>query len=215
LFVVSVLITPFLSLKPAQCKNEEANIATLPLMSLTIVGANGSQVVLNETDIAGLPSYSGYGGFKNQLGNLKGLGNYTGVRLNTLCNLVGAIGATDSVNVTASDGYFKIFTYEEVNGDFVTYDNTTGQQVPHNQPLVPIVAYYFNGANLSSDQGPLRLVIVGPEGLCTQSTYWVKWVARITVIKENVPEFPSLLVFPLFLLATLVAVLGLKARRRY
>jgi DMSO/TMAO reductase YedYZ molybdopterin-dependent catalytic subunit len=231
--VVLILFALFLSLKPMQVVNAEENVSMLPTtistvvgagssqvvlnatISLTLVGANGSQSVLNATDIAWLPSYTGYGGFKNVLGNLKGLGNYTGVPLITLCNLVGGISDTDSVNITGSDGYFQIFTYDEVNGDFVTYDNTTGQQVSHSQPLVPIVAYYFNGANLSSDQGPLRLVIVGPEGLCTDSTYWVKWVVRITVVQENVPEFPSLLVFPLFLLATLVAGLSLRARRRY
>jgi hypothetical protein len=213
--VVLVSITPFLGLEPVQGVNAKADVPALIPMSLTVVGASGSQVVLNETGIAGLLSYTGYGGFKNRLGNLKGFGDYTGVSLNTLCSLVGGLNATDSLNVTVSDGYFQIFTYEQINGDFITYNNITGDQVSHRQPLVPIVAYYFNGANLSSDVGPLRLAIVGTEGLCTDSTYWVKWVVRIVVMKEDVPEFPSLMVFPLFLLATLVAVLSLRARRRY
>ena len=35
-------------------------------MSLTIVGANGTEIVLNETGIAALPSYTGYGGYKTR-----------------------------------------------------------------------------------------------------------------------------------------------------
>jgi len=231
MFVAFVFYAIFLSFKPMQRINAMANAQTLPsrsstfvpadgsqrtlngTMSLTLVAANGSVLVLNATDIAALPSYTGYGGFKNVLGNLKALGNYTGVPLNALCNLVGGINADESVNVSASDGYYQIFTYAQVDGDFVTYDNTTGQQVSHNKPLVPILAYWFNGANLSSDTGPLRLTIVGPEGLCTDSVYWVYKVVQIKIIETNVPEFSPLIILPLLLLITLIAALSSKLRR--
>jgi hypothetical protein len=151
----------------------------LPPMNLTLVALNGTQLELNETDIGKLPYYESYGGFKNQLGNIKGLGNYTGVPLTTLCSLVGGITANNSLRITATDGYMMTFSYGQVNGDFITFDNKTGQQVPHNQPLTPILAYYFNDENVTD--GPLRLAIVGPEGLVTQSIYWVKWVVKMEV----------------------------------
>jgi DMSO/TMAO reductase YedYZ molybdopterin-dependent catalytic subunit len=153
-------------------------------MTLTIIGANGTSVVLHEGDIGSFTSYTAYGGFKNSLGNLKGLGYYTGVPINTLCNLVGGVHYGQTLFVNASDGYKMNFTYEQVNGDFVTYNNKTGQQESHNKTLTTMLAYYLNGVNLTSDQGgPLRFVIVGPEGLCTDSTYWVKYVVKLQVYK--------------------------------
>jgi hypothetical protein len=191
----------------------------LPPISLTIVGANGTQVVLNETGVGGLLSCRGYGGFKNQLGNLKGLGNYTGVPLNMLCSLVGDLTNTSIVEVIASDGYSINFTFDEVvNGNFTAY-NSTGVEVYHSQPLIPIVAYYFNDGNISeSNGGPLRLAIVGSEGLVTNSTFWVKWVVRVEVIdetiREPVPEFPSPTVLSLLLFVTSAVAFGFKALRR-
>jgi hypothetical protein len=211
----SFLVITFLGFQSLRFAEAKTSFIELPPMSLTVVGANGTQVVLNETGVAGLPSYRGYGGFKNQLGNVKGLGNYTGVSLNTLCGLVGGLTSTSIVKVIASDGYSSNFTFDEVvNGNFTTYDPVTGAEVPHNQPLVPIVAYYFNDANITSS-GPLRLAIVGPEGLVTDSVYWVKWVVRVEVFDEEaIPEFPSLMVLFLFLFTTSAVTFGLKACRR-
>ena len=190
------------------------SFAELPIMSVTVVGANGTQAILNETDIAGLPFYRGYGGYKNQLGILKGLGNYTGVSLNVLCSIVGVLTNTSVVRVTAADNYSNTFTYAEVNGEFVTYDNVTGEEISHGQPLVPIVAYYFNDTAVASSDGPLRMAIVGPEGLVTNSTYWVKQVVRIEIVDEAIPEYSPLMALPLLLMATLILAFYSKSRLR-
>lgn len=151
----------------------------LPPMTLTVVGSDGSQVVLNETDIGNLGPYRAYGGYKNSLGFLKGLGNYTGVPINTFCDMVGGIRSGYSVRIIASDSYSKDMSYEELNGNLVTFDNVTGEEVQHNQTLTPILAYYYNDLNVSSSDGPLRVAIIGLEGLCTNSTFWVKKVVRL------------------------------------
>ncbi|HVO36781.1 MAG TPA: molybdopterin-dependent oxidoreductase [Candidatus Acidoferrum sp.] len=183
-------------------------------MSLTVVGSNGTQVVLNETDVGSLMPYRAYGGYKNSLGNLRGLGNYTGVRLSTLCDLVGGLTDENVVRITASDTYSMNLTYAQINGEFVTYDNITGAQVPHSQPLVPIAAYYFNDVSIgSSDGGPLRLAIVGPEGLLTDGTFWVKWMIKIEILK-TVPELPSSSVLPLLIIMTLAVAVSLKVHSR-
>jgi DMSO/TMAO reductase YedYZ molybdopterin-dependent catalytic subunit len=217
LLFFAILSMGFLGFQPAHSAIVRAGVAELPSISLTVVGTDGTQVVLNETDVAELPSYKSYGGFKNQLGNVKGLGNYTGVSLNTLCDLVGGLTTMCIVNVSASDipPYSSIFTFDEVvNGNFVTYDSN-GDEVSHSQPLVPIVAYYFNDENISEPSGgPLRLAIVGPEGLVTNSTLWVKWAVRIEVIEVAIPEFPSPMVLPLFLLVASIVAFSLKVIRR-
>lgn len=205
----SFLAITFSEFQFLQFADVRANTPELLPMSLTIVGTNGTQIVLNENDIAGLPSYRAYGGFKNILGILKGLGNYTGVSLSTICALAGGLTNTSAVKVVAPDNYSITFTFDEVNGEFATYDPATGEEVPHSQPLVPIVAYHFNDANITSD-GPLRLAIVGPEGLATNSSYWVKWVVRVEIIDETVPEFPSHIILLLLFLATSAAAIGFR-----
>jgi hypothetical protein len=212
LLLFSFLAITFSSFQLVGFAGIGTNTAGLPSMSLTIVGANGTQVILNETGVAELPSYRGYGGLKNSVSVVKNLGNYTGVSLNTLCGLVGGLTSASSVNVSASDGYWSIFTFDEVvNGNFTTY-NSNGEEVSHSQPLVPIVAYYFNDANISeSNGGPLRLAIVGPEGLVTNSTLWVKCVVRVEVINEAVPEFPSPVVLSLLLFVASAVAFSFKA----
>lgn len=181
---------------------------SLPSMNLTLVAANGTQLVLDSAGIESLSSYRAFGGYKNQLGNIRGLGNYTGVPLATLCDLVGGISNSDILRVSASDDYSINFTYEQAkNGDFITYDPATGDQVVHLQPLTPIVAYYKNDTDLSStDGGPLRLAIVGPEGYATNSTYWVKYVVKLEIITVGVPEFPFQMIVILFMIVTLFVV---------
>jgi hypothetical protein len=153
-------------------------------MSLTVVALNGTSITLNQTVISNLPALRAVGAFKNSLGNIKGLGNYTGPSLNTFCNLVGGMNSETALRVTAADNYTKTLSYEMVNGAFTTYDPVTGNPVQHNQSLTPILAYFFNDANLTtgtSGDGPLRLAIVGSEGLATSSSYWVKRVVKLEI----------------------------------
>jgi hypothetical protein len=152
----------------------------LPAITLTIVGHDGTTVVLHQTDIGNMTSYRALGGRINSVGTRSGLGNYTGVPINTFCALVGGLHLGQILRVTASDSFTQNFTYAQVNGDFATY-NATGQLVPHNQPLTTILAYYFNDKNLTSG-GPLRFAIVGSEGLYTNSTYWVQKVVKLEIL---------------------------------
>lgn len=161
---------------------QPAYVAGLQPMSLTIVASNGTQVIHNSTDIAGLASYRAAGGYKNSIGTLVGPFNYTGVPLTTLLDLIGGITSYNSLKVVASDNYTAILTYDQVtSGNFTTYDPVTGNPVQHNESLTAMLAYYKNDVNLTSDEGPLRLVIVGPESLLTDSINWVKYVVKIEV----------------------------------
>jgi hypothetical protein len=193
-----------------------APAVNLPQMTLTLVAANGTQLVLTSSDIGSIPSYTAYGGYETQGGFIRGLGNYTGVPLIALCNLVGGLANGSSLRITASDNYTKTLSYDQANGNFTTFDTVTGQQVPHNQSLSPILAYYFNGSNLSSDEGPLRLAIVGPEQLATGSTYWVKFVVKMEILSAPA-EFPwLLLLIPIAVFAAIIAAIIIAAilRRR-
>jgi len=189
-------------------------IVNLPPMNLTLIAVNRTHIVLNSSDIGSLPSYTAYGGYKTQGGFIRGSGNYTGVPLITLCTLIGGIANGNSLKITASDNYTQTFSYDEVRGNFTTFDIMTGQPVPHNQSLTLILAYWFNNANLSSSEGPLQLAIVGPEGLATRSAYWVKFVVKMEIFSEPTGFSWLLLIIPVFILVIIMAAAVYRKKSR-
>jgi len=178
----------------------------LPPMNLTLTGPNGTQTI-NETEISNLPAIRAYGGLLNSAYVPSDLGNYTGIPLTTLCDLVGGLSNNSSLLVTASDNYSITLSNAQLNGNWTTYNNATGQPENQTQPLTPIIAYYYNDANLSSDMAPLQLAIVGPEGLLTDGKYWVHSVVSLQIQSATVPEFlaPSLILA--FTIATIIATI--------
>jgi hypothetical protein len=166
-------------------QNSQSNesLIHLPPMNLTLVAANGTQLVLNETSIGSLPSFESEGGFKTSAGSLQGIGNYTGVRLSTLLELVGGMNSDYSVRVTAKDGYSMVYTYNQVEGEnFTTYSPMTGDEVPATELFTVVLAYYRDGVNISSDDGgPLRLATLGLQGSLTDGHFWIKWVTKLEI----------------------------------
>jgi hypothetical protein len=179
-------------------------------MNLTLIGLNGTEVVLNSSDIASLPSTRGLGGVSTAA-----VDNYTGVPLTNLCDIVGGIGNDSVVRITGSDNYSQTFSYDQiVNGNFTTYDPTTGDIVPHSEPLTLIIAYYKDDANLTS-QGPLMVAIIGPEGLLTSPPLWVWYATEIQILNEAaVPEFQTFPITFFLLIAVSMTMIVLKERSR-
>jgi hypothetical protein len=95
--------------------------------------------------------------------------------------LIGGVKGNDLLNVTGSGSYSKSFTLNQVNSSFATYNPKTGNPEAHNQSLIPMLAYFKDGVNLSSSTGPLRLAFVGPEGLLTTASYWVSSVFEVVL----------------------------------
>jgi len=179
----------------------------LPPLNLTLVGLNGTQLTINETTMSNLPAIRAYGGLLNAEYAPSDLGNYTGIPLTTLCNLVGGLSNGSSLLITASDNYTITLSYSQLSGNWTTYNSSTGQPVNQTQPLTPIIAYYYNDANLSSGMGPLQLAIVGPEGLLTDGKYWVHSVVSIQIRSATVPEFSTRFSILAFIIATLFATM--------
>lgn len=178
----------------------------LPPLNLTLTALNGTQLTINETTLSNLPAIRAYGGLLNSVAVPSDLGNYTGIPLTTLCNLIGGVSNGTSLVINASD-YSIILSYSQLSGNWTTYDNSTGQLVNQTQPLTPIIAYYYNDANLTSDMAPLQLAIIGPEGLLTEGKYWVHSVVSIQIQSATVPEFSTLFLILAFMIATVMATL--------
>jgi len=159
-----------------------AEIQILPIqhLSLTIVGADGNEVTLFSKDLAKMQSITFDGGSKTGRG-IVNVGNYTGVKLIDLCNLVG-VNSSNTIAVKASDDYTVTYTYDQVaNGiGFTTFDDS-GETATATQPLYLILAYWFNGENIDSDNGPLKVMVVGAEGLLTPGNVAAKMIVEINI----------------------------------
>ena len=129
-------------------------------------------------ELKAMSSASGYGGWKNQLGNITAPASWKGVSLQSLMGLVGGGG---SVTVVASDGYAATLSAGEAAGSVTTYDPATGEPVSGVSVRV-IVAYAKGGSSLGSGEGPLRLAFVSSgQDQVTDSDMWVKHVVEIRV----------------------------------
>ncbi len=128
-------------------------------------------------DLKAMSASSGYGGWKNELGNITGPTSWKGVSLRSLLELVGGGG---SVTVVASDGYSMNLSADEVSGAVTTYDPETGEAVDGS--VRGIIAYAKGGGALGSGEGPLRLAFVSSEqNQVTDGKLWVKHVVELRV----------------------------------
>jgi DMSO/TMAO reductase YedYZ molybdopterin-dependent catalytic subunit len=152
---------------------------------VTLVGSSGEEITLKYEEIKALPSYSGRGGFFTSVGYINGPYDLQGVPVTELCGLVGGISPEDLVFISASDGYSTVLDYQQVMGDFITYDPNTMREVPHGE-LKLILLYKIDNRTPSQEEGwPLRLAIAGDSDFLTEGLYWVKWVKRIEVIHRQ------------------------------
>lgn len=114
-------------------------------------------------------------------------GTFVGVPLQTLCNLVGGIGASNLVgqaNPTPGGSYVKGFTSMDITntaGSYTFYNPTTGNTATPSNSVTLIIAYEYDGAGLSSQGwGSYRLVAVGADGLVSSGSISVSDVDTIT-----------------------------------
>lgn len=156
-------------------------------MNLVLMGADGQQRNLTRQDIMALQAYTAPGGFRKSGGAIAGIGNYTGVPVIDLLSLVGGMSQGDTLTVTASDGYTMSYAYYQVaNGvDFTTFDPITGSQVSAKEPLKMVLTYSLDDQPLTSDEGPLRIGVIGSEGLLTTGNQWVKMVTQLQIIHSS------------------------------
>jgi len=153
--------------------------------NLTLIGSNGDNVTLSLDDIKAMKSTTAQGGFFTTTGVINGPYDVKGVSIEDVCDLVGGMGPSDLVFVSAADGYSSVFDYDQVSGNLPTYDPVTLKEMPHEKLGLTLV-YEQDGKPLSYDDGkPLRLAVVGSESLLTEGFYWVKWVDRIEVIHQG------------------------------
>lgn len=157
--------------------------SNIPEFSISLVGIGGEEITVNAETISEMEEVSMDGGLLTSAGTLKGPYKYSGVPLFDVLDLVGGVTDDNSLRVTAADGYAMVFTWEELNGEFITYNVNTGDEVEAQEELIPVLSYMEDDEPLPDGHGPIRLVILGEEGLISEGHYWIKQVVQIEVLK--------------------------------
>ncbi len=95
----------------------------------TITLKSGSTTInLTPADIYAMPSYTGVGALRSS-GTIQSGGNYTGVPIKYLINLMGGMTSSSTLYVRAPDGFYASYTYSEIyNDDLVMHDPATNTQ---------------------------------------------------------------------------------------
>jgi hypothetical protein len=135
-------------------------------------------------ELKALSAVEGWSGGKSSTGRITPPEPHTGVTLQELCAQVGGLQPGRGVSIVAKDGYAMTFSYDQIaNGEFITYDPGTGDEITIDDPLRVIVAYERGGQPISPDaDGPLRMAILSAKNNQVVDGHWtVKWVTRVEI----------------------------------
>jgi uncharacterized protein YxeA len=135
-------------------------------------------------EIERLESYTAKGGYRNSVGVIKGVGNYTGVNITTLVNTLQPVPYRYTLQVFSEDGKNMSYNYSTIIGQVPIYNPENGSAIGTGN-MTLVLAYQLEGdwLNESSD-GKLRIVFLDNQGSITESKYWMKMVTSIKVITE-------------------------------
>ena len=176
--LIAIAAVLLIAIAPVACSGGADNAYKDINCQLTIIG--DKQVTLNMSDIVAMPSYSGRSGFFTAVGVVNGPFDIKGVPMLDLCDLVGGVNQSEYVRISAVDNYSMVFSYDQMHGDFITY-NTSLHEV-ENDGLVPVLMYELDGKPLTEDMGnPLRIALIG-DNVLTEGHNWVKWINKIEIL---------------------------------
>ncbi|HMD90014.1 MAG TPA: molybdopterin-dependent oxidoreductase [Anaerolineaceae bacterium] len=141
--------------------------------ALTITGPQGSKT-LTLDDLEKMPAVEGQAGIKSSTGAITPPALYKGVLLTDLVQLVGGLNANTGVQIGAKDGYDMTFSADQITqGNFVTYDPATGDEITNAGKLQVLIAYEMNGKPLDSTQdGTLKLVVISDKPTQITDGHW-------------------------------------------
>jgi DMSO/TMAO reductase YedYZ molybdopterin-dependent catalytic subunit len=175
--------TPVPTQPPAAAPTSAPTQPAAAPVVLKLEGPGGSKM-LTMDDLKALPATEGWAGIKSSTGKITVPERFKGVAVDELCKLVGGLSPNTGVSVVAKDGYAMTISYDQIaNGDFITYDPGTGDEIKPKDPLKVIIAYEKEGKPLPEDSaGTLRLVVVTAKNNQVVDGHWsVKWVNQIAV----------------------------------
>ncbi|MFZ3151048.1 MAG: hypothetical protein WA116_05110 [Anaerolineaceae bacterium] len=162
----------------------------VPVTVLELV-KDDTSVYLTMDQLKALPSVEGLGGIMSSTGKITAPATYKGVLITTLLDEMGGMSEDRSVEVLAEDGYSITYSANQlINGEYITYDVSSGDEIDTIGTLQTIIAYEREGEPLNAEsEGQLRLVVIGDSPLQVVDGHWsVKFVNKIN-LKQAVEDW--------------------------
>ena len=152
----------------------------------------GEEVVYFTMDqLKSLPAVEGLAGIMSSTGKITAPALHKGVLVSTLLAELGGMTDTHSVEVVAEDGYSITFSPKQIlNGEYITYDVSSGDEMETIGLLQTIIAYEREGKPLDPEmEGSLRLVVIGESPLQVVDGHWSIKYANKIVLKDAVEDW--------------------------
>jgi hypothetical protein len=159
-----------------------------PVESVHISGRNGNVTITLE-DIVLMDSLTGNSSYQNSLGNWRGGGEYSGVLVSDLIDLVGGMIPGDSLVVESRDGYYQEFcpanvypnaTWHEIQGDMVLSYEFDGSRMPGWEEGF-LVAFLTPDGGYSNDDC-MRSSCIG-QGCEVYNSAGARWVREVATLR--------------------------------
>jgi hypothetical protein len=182
--IVSVGVLVYVNL-PKQSNSPStdntAHKTTSPIFTLMY---SDKQINYTIADLVQLNKYTAKGGYRNQLGVIKGVGNYTGVNITTLVNTFQPAPLLYSLKVISEDGNMS-YNYSTILGNIDIYNPDNASNPIGRGNMTMVLAYQYEGNWLNeTNDGNLKIVFLDEKGSITTSTLWRKKVISIQIITE-------------------------------
>jgi len=182
--VIAIIVLVYVNLPKQTETTEEDTDHQQPSNTTLSLIYDDEQKNFTFGEIERLESYTAKGGYRNSIGVINGVGNYTGVNITTLVNTLQPIPHKYTIQVFSEDGKNMSFNYSTILGQVPIYNPENGSSIGIGN-MTLVLAYKFEGdwLNESSD-GKLKLAFLDNQGSITESKYWMKMVTSIRVITE-------------------------------
>ncbi len=161
--------------------------------TIQVAGPWGNST-LDISSLRAMETVEGDASYQNQLGNWRGNGTYSGVRVADLLEMVGGVSPGDTLRAVASDGYYQEYCYWNV------YPNATWRDLQGEM----ILAWAFDGSEIPEwDKGPTIAFLASDGTYSNQDclltscpgqgcreylsggSRWVKDVTRLFIIRKE------------------------------
>jgi hypothetical protein len=185
--IISIAVIVYVNLPKQTEKTKDNNDDHETIPPTLALIYNDEQRNFTFGELERLESYTAKGGYRTQSGFIKGVGNYTGLNITTLVNMLQPIPYRYTLQVFSEDGKNMSYNYSTIIGNVNIYNpqNASDPNPIGKGNMTMVLAYQFEGdwLNESSD-GKLRLVFLDNQGSITEAKYWMKMVTSIRIITE-------------------------------
>lgn len=121
---------------------------------MRVVGSDGTTHIVTLAQMKTMNVITKNGSFQNSYGNIRGAGEYSGVKIADLIQISGGMTSSQLAIVNATDGYNQTFSYRNV------YPNTTAYAIQGDM----VLAFEYNGTLVPDWTDGFRIMFLPDDG---------------------------------------------------